>query len=162
MVATSIGEVLLVSDGRALVKLLLPSAAPFEELTSSFVRDDALLRPAADEIHAYLAGELCMLSTPLAPSGTAFQLDVWAALCGIDYATTATYGEIARRVGRPKAMRAVGMANHVNPIALFIPCHRVIGANGALTGYAGGLALKEELLALEARIGATHMPSMSR
>ena len=87
---------------------------------------------------------------PLAPAGTPFQLAVWRALCEIRYGSTVSYAEIARRVGRPTAMRAVGAANGRNPIAIVIPCHRVIGANGTLTGYGGGLDRKAKLLALEA------------
>ena len=86
---------------------------------------------------------------PLEPNGTEFMKQVWTALCGIPYGKTATYGEIAERVGRPKAARAVGLANNRNPIPIIIPCHRVIGANGSLTGYAGGLDMKKRLLDLE-------------
>ena len=86
---------------------------------------------------------------PLAPQGTPFQCAVWEELRRIPYGTTCTYGEIAARLGRPKAVRAVGQANHHNPLPIFIPCHRVIGKSGALTGYAGGLALKQALLELE-------------
>lgn len=98
-------------------------------------------------------------ATPLAPLGTPFQRAVWQALLDIAYGTTATYGEIAASVGRPKAQRAVGMANHVNPIALIIPCHRVIGASGSLTGYGGGLPLKAALLELESDVVAGRRPS---
>ena len=86
---------------------------------------------------------------PLAPHGTAFQQRVWAALRAIPYGETCTYGELAAAIGSPNASRAVGMANHRNPISIVIPCHRVIGANGTLTGYAGGLEIKRTLLALE-------------
>jgi len=143
---------LLISDGTSLVELQLPSFAPFDGFTDGSSRDDALLKPVAMEIEAYLAGELRAFSTPLAPSGTSFQLAVWSALCDIAYGTTASYGDVAFAIGRPKAPRAVGMANHVNPIALIIPCHRVIGANGSLTGYGGGLPLKSLLLDLEADV----------
>lgn len=90
----------------------------------------------------------------LAPEGTEFQRGVWRQLCAIPYGTTISYAELAARVGNPKASRAVGLANGQNPIAIIIPCHRVIGANGKLTGYGGGLPLKEKLLALERGQGA--------
>ena len=88
---------------------------------------------------------------PLAPQGTPFQLSVWKRLCEIPYGETISYGELARRVGNPNASRAVGLANGSNPIPIVIPCHRVIGSNGKLTGYGGGLPIKEKLLALERR-----------
>ncbi len=88
---------------------------------------------------------------PLAMEGTAFQMSVWRKLCAIPYGTTISYGELADRIGNPKAMRAVGLANGSNPIAIIVPCHRVIGSNGKLTGYGGGLPIKEKLLALESR-----------
>jgi methylated-DNA-[protein]-cysteine S-methyltransferase len=88
---------------------------------------------------------------PLAPQGTDFQLSVWNQLCRIPYGETISYGELARRIGNPKASRAVGLANGSNPIPIIIPCHRVIGSNGKLTGYGGGLLIKEKLLALEKR-----------
>jgi len=152
---------LLVGDGVSLVELHLPASAPFDKITEQYTRDDEVLSPVAEEIAAYFSGDLTMFTVPLAPSGTVFQLSVWDALCDIAYGTTATYGEIATAVGRPKAPRAVGMANHVNPIALIIPCHRVIGANGALTGYGGGLDLKATLLSLETSILAGERPSWS-
>jgi methylated-DNA-[protein]-cysteine S-methyltransferase len=151
---TPVGEMLLVGDGRSLTELQLPSFGPWNSLTSDYQRDDGLLSPVSKEIEAYFEGDLRTFSIPLAPSGTAFQLAVWRALLDIPYGETASYGEIAVNVGRPKAPRAVGMANHVNPIALIIPCHRVIGANGKLTGYGGGLPLKEALLELETEVVA--------
>lgn len=90
---------------------------------------------------------------PLSLEGTAFQRADWAALCEIPYGETRSYGQIAARLGNPKACRAVGMANHRNPVAVLVPCHRVVGKNGSLTGYAGGLDVKEGLLALEKRYG---------
>lgn len=91
------------------------------------------------------------LDLPLAPAGTPFQLAVWRKLCEIPYGTTISYGELARHLGNPNASRAVGLANGANPIPIVIPCHRVIGSNGKLTGYGGGLPIKEKLLALERR-----------
>ena len=97
-----------------------------------------------------LTAELRTFDLPLRPTGTPFQLNVWEALRRIPYGETVTYGELARRIGRPPAARAVGSANHHNPLPIVVPCHRVIGADGTLTGYAGGLVVKRALLALEA------------
>lgn len=110
-----------------------------------------ILHETVRQLRAYFAGELREFSLPLSPQGTAFQTRVWRELCKIPYGQTISYGELARRIGNPKASRAVGLANGQNPIAIVIPCHRVIGANGKLTGYGGGLAIKERLLALEAQ-----------
>ncbi|MGH6718615.1 MAG: methylated-DNA--[protein]-cysteine S-methyltransferase [Alphaproteobacteria bacterium] len=103
----------------------------------------------AKAMAAYFAGQAKAFDVPLAPHGTVFQKRVWDELTRIPYGTTISYGELARRVGRPGAARAVGRANGTNPIAVIVPCHRVIGANGDLVGYAGGLAIKAALLALE-------------
>ena len=93
--------------------------------------------------------ELRVFQLPLAPAGTPFQCAVWEELRRIPYGATVSYGDLAARLGRPKAVRAVGQANHRNPLPILIPCHRVVGKDGSLTGYAGGLALKEALLKLE-------------
>lgn len=108
-----------------------------------------LLDAAEAQLREYFAGARRTFDLPLAPHGTAFQQRVWAALRAIPYGETRTYGELAAAIGNPSASRAVGMANHRNPIPIIIPCHRVIGANGTLTGYAGGLEIKRRLLALE-------------
>jgi methylated-DNA-[protein]-cysteine S-methyltransferase len=108
-----------------------------------------VLRQAVEELREYFAGERREFTLPLAPAGTPFQQQVWAALREIPYGATCSYGRIAGRIGRPKACRAVGMANNRNPIAIVVPCHRVVGASGALVGYAAGLEVKEKLLALE-------------
>ena len=115
-------------------------------------RDDAEpLRETIRQLRAYFAGELEAFDLPLAPEGTPFQLGVWNRLGEIPYGETISYGELARRIGNPNASRAVGLANGSNPIPIVIPCHRVIGSNGKLTGYGGGLPIKEKLLALERR-----------
>lgn len=111
--------------------------------------ETSLLREAWAQLERYFAGELRQFSLPLAPAGTPFQQAVWRALEEIPYGETRSYGEIASQVGRPKASRAVGAANHRNPIPIVIPCHRVIGAGGTLTGYGGGLDRKKLLLDLE-------------
>lgn len=108
-----------------------------------------LLEEAARQLNAYLDGTLKHFTLPLGAKGTQFQQKVWKALCAIPYGKTATYGEIAAQIGNPKACRAVGMANNKNPIAIVVPCHRVIGAGRKLVGYAAGLRVKEKLLKLE-------------
>lgn len=108
-----------------------------------------LLAEASQQLDHYLAGKLKKFTLPLAPNGTPFMKQVWTQLSYIPYGQTVTYKEIAIKLGNKKASRAVGMANNRNPIPVFIPCHRVIGANGALTGYRGGLTLKKRLLDME-------------
>ena len=113
--------------------------------------DKAPLREVIQQLRAYFAKELETFELTLAPEGTDFQQSVWNELCGIPYGETISYGELAKRVGNPKASRAVGAANGQNPIPIIIPCHRVIGSDGKLTGFGGGLPIKQELLALEQR-----------
>ncbi len=110
---------------------------------------DALAETVFRQLDEYFAGTRTVFDFPCAPQGTPFQQKVWAALCEIPYGETRSYKQIAEAVGKPKACRAVGMANNRNPIIIVIPCHRVIGANGALTGYGGGLEMKRALLELE-------------
>jgi methylated-DNA-[protein]-cysteine S-methyltransferase len=117
---------------------------------AGWTRDERALAPLRLQLEEYFAGERREFELELAPSGTPFQLEVWRALRAIPYGETASYGEIAAAVGQPGAARAVGGANNRNPIAIVIPCHRVIGASGSLTGYGGGLPRKQRLLALEA------------
>ncbi|MGH8279941.1 MAG: methylated-DNA--[protein]-cysteine S-methyltransferase [Gammaproteobacteria bacterium] len=107
------------------------------------------LRAAIQELKEYFAGERKSFDLPLAPEGTEFQLKVWRLLQRIPYGGTWSYGQLARRVGNPKAARAVGAANGQNPLPIVVPCHRVIGANGSLTGFGGGLDIKQQLLELE-------------
>lgn len=107
------------------------------------------LQQAVDELQRYFAGEVVHFSCPLDLRGTPFQLSVWQALQEIPYGETSSYGEIARTIGRPAASRAVGAANGANPVAIIVPCHRVIGSNKTLTGYGGGLPTKAWLLSLE-------------
>ena len=113
--------------------------------------DPKPLQETIRQLRAYFAGELETFELPLAPEGTVFQRAVWRQLCDIPFGETISYGELAKRVGNPKASRAVGAANGQNPIPVVIPCHRVIGSDGKLTGFGGGLPIKEKLLALEQR-----------
>jgi methylated-DNA-[protein]-cysteine S-methyltransferase len=120
------------------------------EIPAGFVKAETpLIKKAAAQIEEYLNGKRKKFSLPLVMRGTPFQMDVWRALQTIPYGETRSYKEIAEMVHRPKAVRAVGMANHNNPISIIVPCHRVIGHNGSLTGYGGGLPLKRRLLELE-------------
>jgi methylated-DNA-[protein]-cysteine S-methyltransferase len=112
-----------------------------------------LLADVADQLSRYFAGGLRSFDVTLDPQGTEFQRRVWRALCDIPYGETRSYAEVASDVGRPKGARAVGTANNRNPIAILIPCHRVVGADGSLTGYAAGLDVKETLLNLERAVG---------
>ena len=112
-------------------------------------------KAAADQLDAYFAGELTRFDLPLAPHGSEFQRRVWAALQEIPYGRTESYGELAERIGSPGGARAVGLANGKNPIGIIIPCHRVVGADGSLTGYGGGLDRKKQLLDLELAVSGT-------
>lgn len=112
-------------------------------------KETAILKEAKHQLESYLAGRIRTFSLPLAPAGTPFMLSVFASLGRIPYGQTCSYGDIARDIGNPKACRAVGQANHRNSIPIFIPCHRVIGSDGSLTGYGSGLHIKSWLLELE-------------
>ncbi|MDA8061448.1 MAG: methylated-DNA--[protein]-cysteine S-methyltransferase [Actinomycetota bacterium] len=142
---------LAVSDGTALVSLRLPDERrdPPRPGPSWRSGPDAVIDAAADQLAAYFAGALHAFDLPLSPAGTPFQQRVWEALRSIPYGTTASYRQIAETVGNPAATRAVGTANARNPLPIILPCHRVIGADGSLTGYAGGLDAKRYLLTLE-------------
>lgn len=143
------GEIGLACEDGALTELSLRGGAP-----APAPGEPVLLR-AAEQLRAYFAGELTHFDLPLAPVGTPFQQQVWRALCEIPYGTTIHYGELAKRVGKPGGVRAVGQANNRNPIAIVIPCHRVIGADGSLTGFGSGVDLKVELLRLEGALAPT-------
>jgi methylated-DNA-[protein]-cysteine S-methyltransferase len=120
------------------------------EIPDSFIKvETPLIKKAAAQVEEYLNGKRKNFSLPLAMHGTEFQMDVWRALQTIPYGETRSYKEIAELIKRPKAVRAVGMANNRNPISIIVPCHRVIGHDGSLTGYGGGLPLKRRLLELE-------------
>lgn len=124
----------------------------------AWVNDPAPFAAVIEQLDDYFAGQRTEFSLPLNPAGTAFQREVWNALRAIPYGTTASYGELATLIGRPQARRAVGLANGRNPIAIVVPCHRVIGADGSLTGYGGGLANKRLLLELEGALPQSPLP----
>ena len=146
---TPMGRLLLVASDQGLCEL--DFAADEREIPPDWQQDQARLAPMVKQLQAYFAGECQSFDMPLAPQGTEFQRRVWKELCKIPFGETISYGELARRVGNPKASRAVGAANGQNPVAIIIPCHRVIGSNGRLTGYAGGLDRKAFLLDHERR-----------
>jgi len=145
-----IGELLLVGDGTALSGLYMQAGPAPKRIDPSWERSDAAFVDAVEQLAEYFDGRRLEFDLPLAPQGPPFQRQVWQALREIPYGETITYGEQARRIGHPDAARAVGAANGQNPIAVIVPCHRVIGANGSLTGFGGGLERKRLLLDLEA------------
>ena len=142
---------LVVDDEGALVALLMDAQRHGPEETGLDLGepDPDAAQEAVDQLAEYFAGSRSTFEVPLAPRGTAFQRRVWAALCDIPYGSTETYGELAARIGSPRSVRAVGGATGRNPIGIIVPCHRLVGAGGALTGYAGGLDRKRWLLDLE-------------
>ena len=144
-----VGPLLLAGDDEGLRFLLFRKGRDKARPKPEWEPDRATLKDTARQIGAYFAGRLKRFDLPLAPQGTPFQTSVWSALLEIPYGETVSYGHIAHRLGNPKAVRAVGLANGSNPIAIIIPCHRVIGSNGSLVGYGGGLPIKQALLALE-------------
>lgn len=149
--SSPVGRLTLAGQGDDLVGLYFDKDPLATKMHAEGTRDDRRLRPSVEQLEEYFAGARTRFDLSLVPPGTVFQKQVWAALVRIPFGATATYGEIARAVGRPDASRAVGGANHRNPIAIIIPCHRVIGADGSMTGYGGGMARKRRLLDLEAR-----------
>lgn len=150
IVDSPIDELLLTAEDGVLTGLHF---SPFA-IDPAWVHDPAALQPAADQLAEYFAGERTEFELELSPHGTEFQRRVWAMLREIPYGETTTYGSIANDLGDPKTVRAVGLANGRNPIAVIIPCHRVIGADGSLTGFGGGLPRKRALLDLESGVGS--------
>ena len=146
-IASPLGPLRLYGDGDELIGVYMTDQAPPEAREQS----SRVLEDTAKQLAEYFAGERRTFDLPLAPRGTGFQRIVWRALTQIAYAETASYGELARAIGRPAASRAVGAANGKNPISIIVPCHRIVGADGTLTGYAGGLQAKKWLLAHEQR-----------
>jgi methylated-DNA-[protein]-cysteine S-methyltransferase len=147
--ACPLGTLTLEGDGEHLLRIRLPEESWSPDPTAERRADPAPFAAAVHQLDAYFARERCAFDLPLAPSGTAFQRRVWALLQEIPWGTTISYAALARRAGNPAACRAVGAANGRNPLPIVIPCHRVVGSDGRLTGYAGGLAAKRDLLALE-------------
>lgn len=144
-----VGRLLLAGSEDALQVLSFLSGSRARRPEDGWRDDMAPFRETRRQLEEYFAGARRQFTLPLAPQGTPFQLRVWDALRRIPYGATISYGELARRAGNPKASRAVGLANGANPIAIIIPCHRVIGASGKLIGFGGGLDIKQRLLDLE-------------
>ena len=149
VIPSPVGPLTLVAEDDALIGLHFDCDPNGIRPRPEWVRDDRRFRQAVAQLGEYFAGRRRTFDLPLSPRGTAFRKLVWRALQEIPYGQTATYGEIARAIGQPQASRAIGGANHHNPLAIVIPCHRVIGADGSMTGYGGGLPRKRLLLDLE-------------
>jgi len=165
---SAIGPLFLAASARGLVALEFDARLPEQQSIRPNPRDlreekrgfrfeesSRVLQPYASEMEEYFAGERRQFAFPLDLRGTDFQLACWRALLAIPYGETRTYADIARAVGKPSAFRAVGMANNRNPVAIVVPCHRVIAADGTLCGYGGGLDLKRKLLELEGALSGT-------
>jgi methylated-DNA-[protein]-cysteine S-methyltransferase len=149
LVDSPLGTLRLVADDGVLAGLYLPEHRHAPD--PSLPHDSTGLPAVREQLSEYFAGQRTSFDLPLAVGGTVFQRDVWAALATIPYGGTWSYAKLAAEVGRPRAVRAVGLANGRNPVAVVVPCHRVVGADGALTGYAGGLPAKQWLLQHESR-----------
>lgn len=151
-VTTTIGDLLAAKNDEGAVTRIHFSGATAPD---DWRRDDTAFADVREQLHAYFAGELQEFSLALAPAGTPFQQSVWSALRAIPYGQTRSYLDIANVIGKPSACRAVGAANGANPLPIVVPCHRVIGANGTLTGFGGGIEVKRRLLALEGAGGGS-------
>jgi methylated-DNA-[protein]-cysteine S-methyltransferase len=151
VVDSPVGQLKLVASDKGLAAILWQDDDPRRVRLSPLVEDpdNPFLVETERQLSAYFAGKLKSFTVPLDFKGTEFQKSVWKALLTIPFGETRSYGEIARQIGRPTAVRAVGAANGRNPISIIAPCHRVIGSTGELTGFAGGLAVKERLLGIE-------------
>jgi methylated-DNA-[protein]-cysteine S-methyltransferase len=157
-----IGELRLTAEGGVITGVWMLDPEDSVDPGAGWVRDDAPLAEARTQLQAYFAGDRTDFDLPLAPRGTAFQLRVWEGLRTIPFGETISYAELARRIGDPRAVRAVGAANGRNPLPIILPCHRVIGADGSLTGYGGGLPRKRILLELEGSLdSAAAAPQLS-
>lgn len=150
-----IGELVLAARADALSHIYFPAGKQRKRPDPSWRRDDGSFREARSQLDAYFASELETFELALDLAGTPFQCEVWHALLRLVFGETTSYGELAAQIGRPKASRAVGAANGANPLPIVVPCHRVIGANGSLTGFGGGLPTKQWLLRHEAALPGT-------
>ena len=151
ILASPVGDLLIAGDKTGLKLINFQEGKHPRALPSNWTEDRQLFRPVIQQLNAYFEGRLTRFSLKLAPEGTPFQQKVWMVLRKIPYGITVSYGDIAKRIGNPKASRAVGAANGQNPLSIVVPCHRVIGQSGDLVGYGGGLPIKKSLLALERR-----------
>ena len=151
LLESPVGEILIVGDKRGLKLINFQEGPKAQAADPQWQEDSQFFRAVIQQLNSYFSGRLTQFRLPLAPEGTPFQLKVWKALKRIPYGKTVTYGEIAKRIGNPKASRAVGAANGQNPLSIIVPCHRVIGQTGDLVGYGGGLSIKKALLDHERR-----------
>jgi methylated-DNA-[protein]-cysteine S-methyltransferase len=149
---TPIGKLLLAADAKGLQQVWFETGKHRQEPDPAWQRDTAKVAFARKQLEQYFAGERQNFDLPLHPVGTEFQVNVWLTLADIPYGTTISYAELARRIGQPLAVRAVGAANGRNPLPIVLPCHRVIGSDGSLTGFGGGLPTKRFLLGMEDRV----------
>jgi methylated-DNA-[protein]-cysteine S-methyltransferase len=163
MIDSPVGPLTLVAGGGALAGLYLHERAPAQVLAAIDPgrdgEDDPVFAAAAGQLGEYFDGSRQAFDLPLALDGTAFQRTVWEALLGIGYGETVSYGQLADRIGRPSAARAVGLANGRNPVSIIVPCHRVVGSDGNLTGYGGGIDNKRRLLDMERRVSVSGQAS---
>lgn len=148
-IPSPLGDLLVAGDGAHLHLISFPTGNKKMSHASHWREDATVFHPVKQQMDAYFAGDLTTFDIPLTLQGTDFQNLIWKNLATIPYGETATYGEMAKRAGRPKASRAVGAANGANPLPIILPCHRVIGSTGALTGFGGGMDAKKFLLRLE-------------
>ena len=144
-----IGTLLLAGSDKGLCRVQFSTQVPHTSANELWIESQEQLRSCEEQLNAYFCGDLREFTLPLDLSGTPFQVRCWEALQHIPYGSTWSYARLAEQVGSPRGFRAVGQANHHNPVAIIVPCHRVIGANGTLTGYGGGMSVKEALLRLE-------------
>jgi methylated-DNA-[protein]-cysteine S-methyltransferase len=149
ILSSPIGNLLMVANENGLNKILFEDENQLNKIDDTWINDTHRLKEVSNQLKAYFANELTEFDLKLAPEGTAFQKQIWKQLEEIPYGETCSYQDIALSINKPNACRAIGMANSLNPIPIIIPCHRVIGKNGKLTGYAGGLETKAKLLGLE-------------
>jgi methylated-DNA-[protein]-cysteine S-methyltransferase len=156
---TPVGRLKLVASDTGLVAILWPDETPNRVRLANLIENPThpILLEAERQVHEYFAGKRQSFSVPLDMRGTPFQQNVWKALLGIPFGQTRSYGELARQIGTPRGVRAVGAANGRNPLSIVVPCHRVIGASGKLTGFAGGLATKSHLLDFERSKHSPHV-----
>ncbi len=157
-----VGQLRLVVDENGVRQIWFERERHPKQASPAWVRDASKVAFVREQLEDYFGGERQAFDLPLSPEGTPFQLRVWHELARIPYGSTISYGELARRIEQPQAMRAVGAANGRNPIPIVLPCHRVIGSNGSLTGFGGGLPTKQYLLSLEDRIARGDLFGASR
>ncbi|CTQ51074.1 methylated-DNA--[protein]-cysteine S-methyltransferase [Jannaschia donghaensis] len=155
-----VGRLLLAGDGATLHFLSFPGGHKAFGPDPEWTRDDGAFDAVRTQLDAYFGGDLTTFDLPLSPSGTAFQLQVWNILATIPFGRTRSYGNLAKALGRPGASRAVGAANGANPLPIILPCHRVVGASGKLTGFGGGLPTKEFLLRHEGALPGDDQPRL--